>query len=99
MDAVTGDELEALVERCLSEGVPPGVVSRVFELDDAYFERAYLGGHDVEVGGGAHAASRYWPAIESVIVPEIERRPYWPAGILKETGMKPIVVTPETILV
>ena len=30
---MTGDELEAIVERCLEEGVPPGVVARVFDLD------------------------------------------------------------------
>ena len=31
---MTGEELEGLVERCLGEGVPPGVVARVFDLDD-----------------------------------------------------------------
>ena len=31
---MTGEELEGLVERCLEEGVPPGIVARVFDLDD-----------------------------------------------------------------
>ena len=30
---MTGKELRDIVNRCLSEGVPPGVVARVFELD------------------------------------------------------------------
>jgi hypothetical protein len=30
---LTGEELASIVEKCLVEGVPPGVVSRVFELD------------------------------------------------------------------
>ncbi len=30
---MTGDELEEIVTRCLEQGVPPGVVARVFDLD------------------------------------------------------------------
>jgi len=31
---VTGEELETITERMLEEGVPPGVVARVLDLDD-----------------------------------------------------------------
>lgn len=37
---MTGDELEAIVERLLTEGVPVGIVARVFNLDDALVKEA-----------------------------------------------------------
>ena len=41
--AITARELEALVERLLSEGVPPGVVSRSLDLDPDVVKSAMKG--------------------------------------------------------
>ena len=40
---MTGEELEEIVERCLTEGVPPGVVARVFDLDPELCKQAQSG--------------------------------------------------------
>lgn len=37
---MTGEELEAIVGRCLEEGVPPEVISRVFDLDSELVKEA-----------------------------------------------------------
>ncbi len=38
---MNADELEYLVERCLGEGVPPGVVARVFDLSPDLVREAH----------------------------------------------------------
>ena len=37
---MTSDELEYVVERCLTEGVPPGVVARIFDLSPELIREA-----------------------------------------------------------
>lgn len=65
---ITARELEALVERMLGEGVPPGVVSRVFDLD-ADLVKAALKGIRVRKYGtddlNDYMEQMTWDAIEA----------------------------------